>query len=546
MSVGAVLVAALATVPVSSSARSARAAAGPGLAQLAGPDACYAQREEDSEAAALCRVGKGLIDAAAPVVSPDGSSVYVAASGSDSVAIFDRARTGALRETSCVSNNGTTGVDGTYRQCADGDAMKGATALAVSPDGHNVYLASYASSGIAIFSRLETGRLRQIGCVRGVATCTGARGLAGAAGLAVSPDGDNVYLAANEADAVTSFARDPATGKLKGLGCVSDDGTDRMCAKGNALRGADAVVVSPDGRFVYAAAYDSNSVLTFSRDPATGTLKQLGCALDAAPRPGSCTRAKGLSGPAALALAPDGQTLFVAAYDANAIAVFARNRATGALSERGCVSQQFKDESDDGCVQEAPLQGPPGVAVSPDGLRLYVSTDAGLTVLDRDRATGGLRPAGCVTYAGNEDDETKTCQIGRGVAGASGVAASPDGKNVYVSASESDAVAAFAPAVSMAVRGDAKARRLTVALACPVDRIVPCAGRVTLGRLRARARPFQLAPGSRSLVQIPLPPQLVAALRHRRRPFPLFVSASDTDRTPVLHRLMLTPQRHRR
>jgi 3-carboxymuconate cyclase len=146
---------------------------------------------------------------------------------------------GQLAPIGCVSNNGTNGLDGTKHSCADGDALKGAYDIALSPDGKNVYVAASDSGGIAVFTRdPATGKIVQTGCVRGVSTCVGARALAGAAAVVVSPDGRNVYLASYGADAVVMFQRDPATGALKGLGCISDDGTDRQCASGNALRGA--------------------------------------------------------------------------------------------------------------------------------------------------------------------------------------------------------------------------------------------------------------------------------------------------------------------
>src|SRR5437867_13306917 len=52
-------------------------------------------------------------------------------------------------------------VDGTKGSCADGDVLRGATAIAMSPDAKNVYVASYASGGIAVFARdAVTGKLK--------------------------------------------------------------------------------------------------------------------------------------------------------------------------------------------------------------------------------------------------------------------------------------------------------------------------------------------------------------------------------------------------
>ncbi|HET8529303.1 MAG TPA: beta-propeller fold lactonase family protein [Gaiellaceae bacterium] len=545
----ALLVAAAIAVASCASASAAAhvrwASASPGVAQLPGADACYAQREEGAENAALCKVGKGLIDAAAAAVSPDGENLYVASWGSDAVGVFSRGASGGLTEFACISNNGTTGVDGTAGQCGDGDAMWGATALVVSPDGRNVYVASYASSGIAEFARdPASGRLRQFGCVRPIPTCTGARGLGGASSIAITPDGLNVYVAASAADSVTSFTRDPATGELKGIGCISDDGTDRMCAKGNALRGASAVTVSPDGKFVYVAAADSSSVLTFARDPSTGQLRQAGCVLDAAPKPGSCSRAYGLGTPTGLALSPDGSALFVSSYDSNAVVVFARNRTTGLLTERGCVSEPYEDDEKDGCTHVAPLYGPTGIAVSPDGLQLYVTGEVGLTVFNRSRSTGGLALAGCVTYAQNEDDQArKACQLGRGVAGATGVAVAPDGRNLYVTASQSNSVASFGAGVSTAVRAELGRRRLTVRVACPSGHASPCEGRISVVSHPTVQRPYAVDAGRAQELSLRLPHSLVRSLT--RRAAPLLVAASDPGRLPVVRELVVGRERAR-
>ena len=73
-------------------------------------------------------------------------------------------------------------------------------------------------------------------------------------GVAVSPDGRSVYVAAE--DRVQHFFA-AANGALTYDGCVSDDGSDGACTDipGTAtpLTGAFAVAVSPNGRSVYVA-----------------------------------------------------------------------------------------------------------------------------------------------------------------------------------------------------------------------------------------------------------------------------------------------------
>src|SRR5437764_531087 len=82
--------------------------------------------------------------------------------------------------------------------------LRGASSAALSPDGKFLYVASYAASGLAIFSRDDAGRLTQVGCVRSVSTCTPGPSLSGAIALAISPDGTSLYVAAYDADAIVS------------------------------------------------------------------------------------------------------------------------------------------------------------------------------------------------------------------------------------------------------------------------------------------------------------------------------------------------------
>ena len=508
-----------------------------GLAQLAGGQGCIAQPDEDAEAVSGCGRGRGLIDPSAVALSRDGKSAYVAGSGSSAVAAFARDQaTGRLTQRNCVSANATSGVDGTKGACADGNALSGATDVEVSPDGKFVYAASYDAGGVAIFERNEaTGALRQVGCVRPVRTCTSARALSGASAVALSPDGENAYVAAYDSNAVVMFERDVATGLLKQLGCVSDDGHDRLCTTGNALRGAAAVVVSADGRHVYVGAAESGAVLTFVRDVETGLLRQRGCILQEAPPRGSCTSGKGLGGPIALTLSPDNRTLFAASYSSDSIAVLARDAATGNLRWIGCLSEVFDEDERDGCAHGGPLTGPTGIAVNRAGDRLYVSVESGLTVLDRDRTTGTLTVGGCLTYAGYwDEDVTKRCQLATGIAGTSSVALSPDGQNVYVTAWGSDAVVVLAPGPTVSALRSTARGLLSVRVTCPALHAGDCAGRMTFSpaaplRRLTQSTTYRLPPGRTGVVHLRLSQPVMRALA-KRKTLAATIDAADASR----------------
>src|SRR5947207_1687576 len=84
--------------------------------------------------------------------------------------------------------------------------------------------------------------------------------LATAAALAVSGDGKSVYAVSQDSNAVVRFNRNTATGAITqpagAAGCISETGAG-PCADGHALTGADAVTVSADGKSVYVTSHSA-------------------------------------------------------------------------------------------------------------------------------------------------------------------------------------------------------------------------------------------------------------------------------------------------
>jgi hypothetical protein len=107
------------------------------------------------------------------------------------------------------------------------------------------------------------------------------------------------------------FALPPYVEPLPGRdGCVTQGGSGN-CRAGRALESVSGLVVSRDGRHVYAAVRDSGAVASFRRDGRTGALRQLagrrGCAGGAPPD--GCAAARNLAGARALTLSPDGRSV---------------------------------------------------------------------------------------------------------------------------------------------------------------------------------------------------------------------------------------------
>jgi 6-phosphogluconolactonase (cycloisomerase 2 family) len=418
--------------------------------QLPGASGCESERRREG-----CLRAKGLGEASSVALSPDGRSLYVASNGSNAVAVFRRdPRHGALHQLrapdACVAESGQDG-------CAMGRGLVGAFSVAVAPDGRNVYVASF--QGVAAFSRAPaTGALKQLSgsaaCValRGMDGCAAGRALDAAASVTVSPDGHNVYVASSGSNAVAVFSRDPRTGEISQLsglaGCTSEGATEG-CQQGNALRGAFSVTVSPDGRFAYVGALYSSSIASFERDPIDGELAQIPGAGHCTTEGGfeDCATGRGMNGVNHVAVSPDGGYIYAAASGSSSVAALFRTRSTGGIDQLkgrdACTSEGGRE----GCTPGRGLGGAVALAISPDGRSLYVAGLNSVAILARNRSSGVLAQLsgthGCATEIRGQD----RCAAARGLAGASSVAISPDGRFVYVASLNSGAVAVFARAV---------------------------------------------------------------------------------------------------
>jgi DNA-binding beta-propeller fold protein YncE len=172
--------------------------------------------------------------------------------------------------------------------------------------------------------------------------------------------------------AITGFRRDRATGGLVPLndrgGCVSSGervaGDVRCALVVHQLAGARSVVVSPDGRELYVAAFDPGAVVALGRNPVNGLLAASSpSCLQAAREPRCPAALPFLHGAAALAIAPDGGAVYVISEGGNSLVQLMRNPADGALT--------LASESP---TALSPLSGPVALALSPHGDSIYVAS----------------------------------------------------------------------------------------------------------------------------------------------------------------------------
>jgi DNA-binding beta-propeller fold protein YncE len=237
------------------------------IAQLSGSAGCIA------EATSGCAVGLALGAPEGMAISGDGKSVYVATALSSAVVVLARdPSTGALSQANgsgCIVNAALAG-------CTTGLELNGANAVAVSPEDDDAYVTSLFSNSVTAFTRAASSGglaqkegtsaclvwLRAVGCSFG-------RALSSPEGLAVSPDGANVYTAAFATGAVDVLDRNAESGAVAqkpGLaGCVATRSVPG-CTHGRALRGVSSIALSPNGRYLYSTSFGSNAVDIFRRN----------------------------------------------------------------------------------------------------------------------------------------------------------------------------------------------------------------------------------------------------------------------------------------
>jgi 6-phosphogluconolactonase (cycloisomerase 2 family) len=181
--------------------------------------------------------------------------------------------------------------------------------------------------------------------------------------------------------------------------------------------------VSPDGAHLYAVSKGDKALAVFTRNSTAGTLTYVEVHKD------GIAGVDGLNSARHVVVSGDGAHVYVAGELDNAVAIFTRNPTTGRLTYQGVVR--------DGVGSVDGLAGVYGVAVSPDGTRVYAAGrgENALAVFQRNQGTGAL------TFVEVERDGVSGVN---GLDGARSVAVSPDAAHVYTAGEVDDAVAAFA------------------------------------------------------------------------------------------------------
>jgi len=290
--------------------------------------------------------------------------------------------------------------------------LSGARGASISPDGVHFFVAGENANALTSFS-IHSGSL---GFVESFEDgLNGVFGLRGASSTVVSPDGRHVYVACREDNSLVVFGRDATADEISFLE-VLQDGSGGIFG----LHGASSVTVSPDNKNVIVASGEDAALVVLSRDATSDELTMQD--LDILPL--------SLYGASSVAISPDGSNVYATATaeSNHTMVTFVRDLSTGDLD--------FADEIVNDVNGVSGLRGLTSATVSPDGTHVYAAAqlDNAVAVFERDLITGNL------TFVGVLQDEVDGMT---GLEGASAVLVSPAGDRLFAASSVDNAVTVF-------------------------------------------------------------------------------------------------------
>lgn len=181
--------------------------------------------------------------------SPDGKTLYVNSHRSGTLVVLNRDQTTgkvSIRQIVRDGENGVRGLAGTIHSC-------------VSSDGKFVYTTSGRFEGDDAVSVFQVGADGKLTVLQEFLDGEDLKNFTGGAvGLAISPNGTRLYAAGAKSRSLACFQRDPKSGKLTFLATLQSQGTGE-----EADLGANGIETSSDGKFLYLALENASAISVF-------------------------------------------------------------------------------------------------------------------------------------------------------------------------------------------------------------------------------------------------------------------------------------------
>ena len=306
---------------------------------------------------------QGMLGASAVAASSDGLNVYVTGLGSDSVVQFSRDKTkGGTTDT----RNENLSYQNTY---TDGEGvltgLNDVDSITVSPNGSFVYVGSSDSATLTVFRRAANGNLSYETTYNHVNNQID--GLLGVSSILINASSQHLYLAGRFEASVVQYSIDPTNGRLTLVDSVANGDVGI-----SGLAGARSLAFSPEEDQIYVASSIDDSLVVLNRNLSNGNINFIQRNSFAGDRPMD------------LVVSPDGDHVYVVSANDHKISVFQRQSNTG-NPQYGSVTLMKTYE--DGVNGFDYIQGARAIDISSQGDKLYVGAefDHAISVIDRDQ-----------------------------------------------------------------------------------------------------------------------------------------------------------------
>jgi len=358
----------------------------------------------------------GLLGTSAVLVTNDGDFVYATGLGDNSVAVFRRDKTKG--STANTRNEHLVFVESYHETDPGISNLTDVNSLAITPNGDYLFVGSTDQSTLTVFSRATDGRLTFLNTYNHSTGVTD--GLLGVSSIAVDSSGQHLYVAGKFEASVAHYIIQ-SNGDLTLFSSVTN-GTGGA----SGLAGAIALEITPDSAHVVVVSSIDDSVVVLDRAPIDGSI------LFNQHVPGVG------DSPMDLSIAPDGDHIYVASSNDSRISVLKRVSFSGNpnFGQLTPVKSYF-----DNVAGFDYLHGARAIAVSKNGKKVYLGAefDSAVTVMDRDTNPNSAS-YGLLTVKEVSIDEVNGVD---GLDQVYDITVSFDSKNVYVAGFSDNAVASF-------------------------------------------------------------------------------------------------------
>ena len=385
-------------------------------------------------------------------VGSDAKRVFVASEGgvkilgvyrfTNPLTVFYRNPDGGLGVSHCF---GATAVLGT--ECTplpfSGDTR--ATAVAVSPDLQSVYVTTRGDQVLHFRLNATTGRYAYDTCYANVAGGPG--GCEPFPGILDDPqslaitDAGQRSLYVRTPTGIAALSRD-GIGRLRFVSCVSAQSVDDGCGTKLDLVSTSSMAVAPDGSSVLLGGSSLYPIVYgLDRSDTSGALLFRSCLQRSRPSCGALGPGGQFSPVSDIAFGPDSNNAYLTHPYEDTVTTLVRTGPGATFAFDSCHTDVDRRGVIDGCTFTTYIANPKGVAASADGRSVYVSGADSDSLATFNRGTGGrLTPDQCFVEA---DPADPRCARTSGLDGATDVAVAPDGTSVHVAAVDGARLTSF-------------------------------------------------------------------------------------------------------